>query len=345
MHAILTRLVRPSSADGRRVDRGRVDGRVFCDASGAGGLRHPHPRRAGARRHRRRRAVGGRRHQGRSHRRRRAARRPLGATTIDASGLIVAPGFIDLHTHSEMPLLADGTAQSKVRQGVTLDIMGESTSVGAARRAARPGGGDGVRPTGRRSPATSSASKSRASRSTSSRTSPPSRCGAWSRATTRARRRRRSWRGCASSSRARWRRAPGGWSPASRAAGPSIRERFSRWRRVVAAYGGNYTSHTGSEGFEQTKELEFAIRVAEEAKIPVHIFHFKVRGTRELGHDRPLHQAARRRAGTRPEHHRQSVSLHGDVPRLERVLPGVDARGRSGEVRRAAEGSGRSAHG
>ena len=53
---------------------------------------------------------------------------------IDATGLVVAPGFIDLHTHSDMPLLEDGTAQSKVRQGVTLDVIGESSSVGAARR-------------------------------------------------------------------------------------------------------------------------------------------------------------------------------------------------------------------
>jgi len=51
------------------------------------------------------------------------------ARTIDAAGRIVAPGFIDLHTHSDIALLADGTAQSKVRQGVTLDVMGESTSV------------------------------------------------------------------------------------------------------------------------------------------------------------------------------------------------------------------------
>src|SRR5262245_39831184 len=64
--------------------------------------------------------------------------------TIDAAGLIVAPGFIDLHTHSEMPLLADGTAQSKVRQGVTLDITGESTS--AAPRDGLPvEAGDGVK--------------------------------------------------------------------------------------------------------------------------------------------------------------------------------------------------------
>jgi N-acyl-D-amino-acid deacylase len=46
----------------------------------------------------------------------------------------------------------------------------------------------------------------------------------------------------------------------------------------VARYGGNYTSHTGSEGYEQGREFDFAIRVADEARMPVHIFHFKIRG-------------------------------------------------------------------
>jgi N-acyl-D-amino-acid deacylase len=49
---------------------------------------------------------------------------------IDAQGLTVTPGFIDIHTHSDFPLLADGTAQSAVHQGVTTDILGESDSAG-----------------------------------------------------------------------------------------------------------------------------------------------------------------------------------------------------------------------
>src|SRR5687768_14783087 len=36
---------------------------------------------------------------------------------IDATGLIVAPGFIDMHSHSDLLLLEDGNAPSKVRQG------------------------------------------------------------------------------------------------------------------------------------------------------------------------------------------------------------------------------------
>jgi N-acyl-D-amino-acid deacylase len=49
---------------------------------------------------------------------------------IDAAGLVVAPGFIDLHSHSDFTLLVDGNAQSKIRQGVTTEILGESDSAG-----------------------------------------------------------------------------------------------------------------------------------------------------------------------------------------------------------------------
>src|SRR6185503_12625420 len=49
---------------------------------------------------------------------------------IDATGLVVAPGFIDMHSHSDWVLLEDGNAQSKIRQGVTTEVLGESGSVG-----------------------------------------------------------------------------------------------------------------------------------------------------------------------------------------------------------------------
>ena len=50
--------------------------------------------------------------------------------TIDAKGLVVAPGFIDMHSHSDDLLLEDGHAQSKIRQGVTTEILGEGRSAG-----------------------------------------------------------------------------------------------------------------------------------------------------------------------------------------------------------------------
>ena len=49
---------------------------------------------------------------------------------IDATGLVVAPGFIDMHSHSDWVLFEDGNAQSKIRQGVTTEVIGESTSAG-----------------------------------------------------------------------------------------------------------------------------------------------------------------------------------------------------------------------
>jgi dihydroorotase/N-acyl-D-amino-acid deacylase len=49
---------------------------------------------------------------------------------IDAGRLIICPGFIDLHSHSDYTLLVDGKAESKIRQGVTTEILGESESAG-----------------------------------------------------------------------------------------------------------------------------------------------------------------------------------------------------------------------
>jgi N-acyl-D-amino-acid deacylase len=49
--------------------------------------------------------------------------------TIDATGLVVAPGFIDMLGHSEHRLLADPRAVSKITQGITSEITGEVYSV------------------------------------------------------------------------------------------------------------------------------------------------------------------------------------------------------------------------
>ena len=51
-----------------------------------------------------------------------------GYKTIDATGLVVAPGFIDIHNHSDDSILVDGNAESMVRQGVTSMIFGEGGS-------------------------------------------------------------------------------------------------------------------------------------------------------------------------------------------------------------------------
>src|SRR5512145_417530 len=47
---------------------------------------------------------------------------------IDATGLIVAPGFIDVQGQSGTTLLADGNAESHIRQGITSEIIGEGGS-------------------------------------------------------------------------------------------------------------------------------------------------------------------------------------------------------------------------
>jgi len=205
---------------------------------------------------------------------------------IDAAGRIVAPGFIDLHTHSDLTLLADGTAQSKVRQGVTLDVMGESTSVAPRDGLPDETVNDGgvavtqnwatfaqyfkrVETQGISINAISHVSSEQVRRVVMGYDPRPATPAELERMKALVERSMQE----------------GAWGLVTRfeSGGPTLPDEIVALAKVVARYGGNYTSHIGSEGFEQEKEIRFAIRVAEEAKLPVHIFHLKIRARDNWG--------------------------------------------------------------
>lgn len=201
---------------------------------------------------------------------------------IDARGLVVAPGFIDLHTHSDLTLLADPTAQSKVRQGVTLDVLGESTTV-APRDGLPAESNDNVtqdwstfteyfarvRRQGVSMNLISHVSAEQIRRVVlgyNPRPATPAEIGRMKQLVARS-------------------MEEGAWGLVTRyeSGGPEHPDEIIEMAKVAASYGGNYTSHIGSEGFEQEKEIAFAIRVARESAIPVHIFHLKIRAKDNWG--------------------------------------------------------------
>ncbi|MEU5167132.1 N-acyl-D-amino-acid deacylase family protein [Streptomyces mutomycini] len=51
--------------------------------------------------------------------------RPTAARTLDAGGLALSPGFIDMHAHSDLALLRDPDHSAKAAQGVTLEVLGQ----------------------------------------------------------------------------------------------------------------------------------------------------------------------------------------------------------------------------
>ncbi|MGW7067619.1 N-acyl-D-amino-acid deacylase family protein [Streptomyces sp. NPDC054855] len=67
-------------------------------------------------------------HEGRIteiHREGDAGPRPTGTRTLEAHGLALAPGFIDMHAHSDLALLRDPDHSAKAAQGVTLEVIGQ----------------------------------------------------------------------------------------------------------------------------------------------------------------------------------------------------------------------------
>ncbi|MFJ3774134.1 amidohydrolase family protein [Streptomyces sp. NPDC090075] len=51
--------------------------------------------------------------------------RPRAVRELDAEGLVLSPGFIDMHAHSDLALLRDPNHSAKAAQGVTLEVLGQ----------------------------------------------------------------------------------------------------------------------------------------------------------------------------------------------------------------------------
>ncbi|MBI4520036.1 MAG: D-aminoacylase [Gemmatimonadetes bacterium] len=203
------------------------------------------------------------------------------AREIDATGLVVAPGFIDLHTHSDSPLLEDGTAQSKVRQGVTLDLLGEGGSVAPRDGLVDEGQGteeswttftgyyDRLRQSGIAVNVASYVAASQVRRVVmgyDTQPASPEQLEEMKRLVARS-----------------MEEGAIGLVTRFESGGPEHPDEIVELAKVVASYGGVYVSHVGSEGFQQEREIDFVIRVAEEARIPAHIYHFKIRARDNWG--------------------------------------------------------------
>ncbi len=208
---------------------------------------------------------------------------------IDARGLAVAPGFIDMHTHTDLTALADGNTESKVRQGVTLDVIGESSTVaplgGAVleeyQESAKRREGvevdwttlDGYfRRLGKKGVSINIASSVSPQQirklvvGFEDRPATPPEIEKMKQLVTQA-----------------MEEGAVNLSTAFTGGGYKYADEMIAMAKVVAKYGGYYGTHIGGEGEQIDEELDKAIRIAEETGIPVHIYHIKVRGKNNFG--------------------------------------------------------------
>lgn len=207
---------------------------------------------------------------------------------LDARGMAVAPGFIDMHSHSDYALLVDGRSENRVRQGITTEIFGEHISAAPLAGAARALldqwlaglGGLSLKPDwsdfsgyfGRLEKQGISVNVASYVASGMVRAAV---VGDENRPATAAEMERmRALVGTAMRQGALGLSSGLIYTPNRYA---DVAE-LSALAEVAARYGGIYASHIRNEGAEYASAVGEAIEIGRRARIPVHIFHFKLGG-------------------------------------------------------------------
>lgn len=224
---------------------------------------------------------------------------------IDAKGLIVSPGFIDLHGSDGPTLLVDGKAESKIRQGVTTDILGETFSGGPVAGPATTSTDEFLSAAGlKRTWSTlggffSTLQKHgiaiNAASYVASGQVRMSVMGSVNRSPT-----PDELNKMKSLIDQAMREGAIGLSSALLYPPNSFftTDEIIELAKVAAGYGGVYSSHIRNESDQEAEALREAIEIGKKGGLPVHIFHFKMAGKRnwgKIGQMTALIQAARDR--------------------------------------------------
>lgn len=199
---------------------------------------------------------------------------------IDASGKVVAPGFIDMHSHSDYTLFFDGGSPSKLFQGVTTEILGEQTSGGPYLGALQPEADEVV---GTPRLVKRLADYLGALEESGIGVNVATYVGL-----------RNVWGGAMGTSFARptpeqfalmkeilagaMEDGAFGLSNAIASADAEVvtTDDLVELSRVVARYGGIYSSHIRNEGVDVMRAVDEAIAIGERAGVPVDIIHIKI---------------------------------------------------------------------